>query len=226
VQAAQGGYLEGAEQWFFILPLELRHKALELRGTTDYSKLWGAISEVNRTYALPNQGHLEHLVCRKRFYLTQFVSRLECLPSQRGALFLIGDRLAGVELAPTAGYFAELFGPLVAFCYGPAAMRIERDDRAGDGVASLAAGTELVGRDLSGLRECLVDRRRLELVKLRNALAATPKERFERTEEERYTDLRLFTAQGDNFAGQLVERDGELVYASMTARPEYVMAQA
>ena len=32
VQASQGGDLEEHEQWFFILPLQLREKALQLRG--------------------------------------------------------------------------------------------------------------------------------------------------------------------------------------------------
>ena len=32
VQESQGGYLEGREQWFFILPLQLRWSALQLRG--------------------------------------------------------------------------------------------------------------------------------------------------------------------------------------------------
>lgn len=223
VQASQGGYLEGAEQWFFILPLELRHEALGLRGQNNYGKLWPAISKMNDRYGLPSQGHLEHLVCRQRFYLTQFMSRLECLPNQRGALFLLGDKLAGVELAPTAAYFAELFGPLVSFSYGPAAMRLENSKRARKGAESLRSDTALAGRDVAGLREALLDRRRLEMVKLRNALAATPKEKLKRTEEDTYTDLRLSTVKGKNFAGQVVERGGELVYASLSARPKYAL---
>src|ERR1041384_5428821 len=50
VQQAQGGYLESKEQWFFILPLELREEALKLRGLKSYSKLWGGISRLNEKF--------------------------------------------------------------------------------------------------------------------------------------------------------------------------------
>ncbi|MGA9381041.1 MAG: hypothetical protein WBV73_19935 [Phormidium sp.] len=65
VQAGQGGYLSEKEQWFFILPLQLRSKALELRGIESYSKLWDSISQLNRQYSLPNRGHLEQIISRK-----------------------------------------------------------------------------------------------------------------------------------------------------------------
>jgi len=129
VQAAQGGYLEGRDQWFFILPLPLREEALELRGKEDYSKLWDAISRLNEQFSLPNRGHLEQILSRKRAFLTQYQSRLELLPHQTGAVFFIGDKLAGVEIAPSAAYFQELWMPLVCFCYGVAAMYQEKDVR-------------------------------------------------------------------------------------------------
>lgn len=219
VQAGQGGYLTGGEQWFFILPLELRHQALALRGRADFRKLWDAIAKLNKRYELPSQGHLEHLVCRQRFYLTQFVSRLEQVPGQRGALFLIGNRLAGVELAPTADYFAEVFGALVCFCYGPAAMQIETASR-----YRARKSPALMADSLPALRQALVDRRQRALLELRAAIAATPKERFKRTQEETYADLHLSTVTGKNFAGQLVERNHELIYASISARPQYALA--
>src|ERR687886_2746329 len=39
VQASQGGYLEAREQWFFVLPLQLRAEALALRGKKGFDKL-------------------------------------------------------------------------------------------------------------------------------------------------------------------------------------------
>jgi hypothetical protein len=45
VQESQGGYLKGQEQWFFVLPLPLRARALELRGHRGFGKLWKDISD-------------------------------------------------------------------------------------------------------------------------------------------------------------------------------------
>lgn len=216
VQAAQGGYLEGRDQWFFILPLPLREEALELRGKEDYSKLWDAISRLNEQFGLPNRGHLEQILSRKRAFLTQYQSRLELLPQQTGAVFFIGDKLAGVEIAPSAAYFQELWMPLVCFCYGVAAMYQEKDLEVNKPLVPFSAS------NLKELREQLNQSRLERQEQVRNWLAQTPAEQFAIEEEERFLSLRLQTLTGKNFAGQFVEEEGRLLYASLFAKPGYL----
>jgi len=114
VQAAQGGLLESREQWFFILPVALREQALLWRGQKSFGKLWDAIAQLCQRFGQQSRGHLEQIICRQRALLTQYQSRLELLPGQTGALFFLGDRLIGVELAPSADYFREVWMPLVS----------------------------------------------------------------------------------------------------------------
>jgi hypothetical protein len=214
VQQAQGGYLEGREQWFFVLPVELREEALKLRGQKSYQKLWRSISALNERYGMEGKGHLEQIVCRERAYLTQFASRFELTPGQTGALFFFGDVLAGVELAPSAEYFAEVFTALICFCYGPLAMRRERarSKEQRSAPAPFAAAT------LPELRQALSQSRRATQERLLEALRKLPQERFKRQEEERYLKLRLSTLEGQGFLGQVVEEEGKLLYASLTTR--------
>lgn len=216
VQAAQGGYLEGRDQWFFILPLQLREEALELRGKEDYSKLWDAISRLNEQFGLPNRGHLEQILSRKRAFLTQYQSRLELLPQQTGAVFFIRDKLAGVEISPSAAYFQELWMPLVCFCYGAAAMYEEKDVEVNKPLVPFSAS------NLKELREQLNQSRLERQEQVRNWLAQTPAEQFGIKEEERFMSLRLQTVTGKNFAGQFVEEEGRLLYASLFAKPGYL----
>jgi hypothetical protein len=216
VQAAQGGYLEGRDQWFFILPLPLREEALELRSKEDYSKLWDAISRLNEQFGLPNRGHLEQILSRKRAFLTQYQSRLELLPQQTGALFFIGDKLAGVEISPSAAYFQELWMPLVCFCYGVAAMYQEKDLEVNKPLVPFSAS------NLKELKEQLNQSRLERQEQVRNWLAQTPAEQFGIEEEERFLSLRLQTVTGKNFAGQFVEEEGRLLYASLFAKPGYL----
>lgn len=220
VQAAQGGYLEGREQWFFILPLQLREKALELRGQNNYSKLWDGISRLNQQFGLPNRGHLEQILSRKRAYLTQYQSRFELLPNQIGALFLIRDKLAGLEIAPSVAYFQELWMPLVCFCYGVAALYEENNPEETKPLAPFSAS------NLSELRERLHQSRLKRQQQARTWLAHTPREQFEVKEEERFMSLRLQTVTGKHFAGQFVEEEGRLVYASVFAKPGYLYQTA
>jgi hypothetical protein len=57
-------------------------------------------------------------------------------------------------------------------------------------------------------------------------LARTPREQFQVKEEERFMSLRLQTVTGKNFAGQFVEEEGRLVYASLFARSRYLYQNA
>jgi hypothetical protein len=220
VQASQGGYLEGREQWFFILPLQLREEALELRGKEDYSKLWDGITRLNEQFGLPNRGHLEQILSRKRAFLTQYQSRLELLPHQTGAVFFIQDKLAGVEIAPSAAYFQELWMPLVCFCYGVAAMYAEKDIEVKKPLLPFSAS------NLQELREQLNQSRLERQEQVRNWLAQTPKQNFQIKEEERFMSFRLQTVRGKNFAGQFVEEEGRLLYASLFAKPGYLYQTA
>ncbi|MFF4622180.1 ARPP-1 family domain-containing protein [Nonomuraea jabiensis] len=207
VQAGQGGYLEGRDQWFFVLPVELRAKALGLRGHRDYAKLWPDISELNAACGLPSRGHLEQILSRKRATLTQFQSRLELLPGQLGALFFVGDRFAGLELAPDPVYFAEVWMALVCFAYGVAAWRAEpaRADAEPYDAGSLAELRAELARDRAA--------RQAEVASWLPAPAGDVRT----VEEERYLDLRLSTVTGDGLAGQVVTEHGRPVYASLFA---------
>lgn len=219
VQQAQGGYMEGREQWFFVLPLQLREEALNLRGVDDYSKLWEAISGLNVQFGLPDRGHLEQIVTKKRAFLTQYQTRLELLPEQTGALFFIKNKLAGIEIAPSPEFFQEIWMPLVCFCYGTTAM-YEESQSTGHNADKLVI--PFVAENLSQIREQL-NKSRLDLQEqIRNSLSQIPAESFTKHEEERFLSMTLYTVNGNNFAGQYVEDQGRLVYASLFARPKFL----
>ena len=218
VQESQGGYLEAADQWFFILPLQLREAALKLRGTENYGKLWQDISQLSTALGLPARGHLEQVICRHRPYLTQYASRFELVPEQTGAVFFSQDKLLGVEIAPSARYFEELWAPLVCFCYGVAAMQMER--RNGD--IHVEETRPFSAKDLDELKGALFESRLESSRQLMETLQNTATECFELEEEERFLDLRLSTATSGNYAGQIVQEKGRLVYASVFGKRQYL----
>jgi len=217
VQSGQGGYLEEREQWFFILPLFLREEALKLQGQKGYSKLWNAISNLNQRFGLQNRGHLEQILSRRRAFLTQYQSRFELLPGQTGALFILGDKLAGIEISPNTAYFQEVWMSLVCFCYGVAAMHFETNE-----IPQLI--TPFSATNLAELRQQLVESRQQIYAEVQSSLANTQLEKFEVTKQEKFLDLQLKTVEGTNFAGEFVEEQGNLVYASVFAKSEYVLS--
>ncbi len=217
VQSGQGGYLEEREQWFFILPLFLREEALKLQGQKSYSKLWNAISKLNQRFGLQNRGHLEQILSAKRAFLTQYQSRFELLQGQTGALFILGDKLAGIEIAPNTAYFQEVWMSLVCFCYGVAAMHLEKQQVAQQ-IAPFSA------TNLAELRQQLVESRQQMYAQVQSNLANTPPEKFEVIKQEKFLNLQLRTIEGNNFAGEFVKEEGNLVYASVFAKSEYALS--
>ncbi|MEW2354350.1 DUF6569 family protein [Spirillospora sp. NPDC029432] len=212
VQQSQGGYLAERDQWFFVLPLELRARALELRGVHDYAKLWNDITALNRGCGLPARGHLEQILSRRRPVLTQFQNRLELQPGQLGALFFVAGRFAGLEIAPDPAYFAEVWTALVAFAYGVPAWRAEPAPPAAP-PAPYEAG------DLAGLRAALDRDRAGRVAEVAGWLADLPAGPLRTVEEERYLGLRLSTVTGPHLAGQVVTDGDRAVYASLFAAP-------
>jgi hypothetical protein len=212
VQESQGGFLAERDQWFFVLPVELRARALQLRGVSGYAKLWEDIADLNRRYGLPRRGHLEQILSRRRAVLTQFQSRLELQPGQLGALFFVAGRFAGLELAPDPLYFAEVWTALTAFAYGVAAWHAEPAPPPQTGpwdAEPFEAG------DLGGLRAALDRDRAARLTEVGGWLAAAPTGPVTAVEEERYLGLRLSTLTGPHLAGQIVTDGDRAVYASL-----------
>jgi hypothetical protein len=216
VQQTQGGYLEGREQWFFILPLALRDAALQLRGTVSYGKLWPAIGKLNEAFGKNARGHLDELVVRERPHLTQYNARFERVPDQVGALFVLDGKLVGIELAPSPTYFAEVWPALICFCYGVEAMARERRE------ARVMNERPFTARDLASLRDQVETRRAEADAELARTLAKIPRQPFTSVEEERLLDLKLSTLSNDHFSGQLVKRGDTTIYASITARPDWL----
>ncbi|PSB03863.1 hypothetical protein C7B64_06520 [Merismopedia glauca CCAP 1448/3] len=217
VQAAQGGYLTEKEQWFFILPLQLREEALSLQGIPGYSKLWAGISRLNQQLNLPNRGHLEQIISNKRAYLTQYQSRFELIPNQIGALFLIHDKLVGLEIAPNPAYFAEVWMPLVCFSYGVAAMQAEMRSP-----VKSAPVEPFIAQNLQELRQQLSASRSAWEKEVQQNLTKIPPEKFDVTKEEKFLNLNLQTLNGSYFAGQIVQEVQQLVYASIFAKSSYL----
>ncbi|MET7426707.1 DUF6569 family protein [Dactylosporangium sp. NPDC005555] len=210
VQESQGGYLSERDQWFFVLPVELRPAALRLRGTSQYSKLWGDIARFNGSHGLPARGHLEQVLTRKRAVLTQYQSRLELLDGQVGALFFVGGELAGVEIAPDPVYFAEVWTALVCFAYGPAAWSHALS-------TSEPAAEPCAAGSLDEVRTGLRRRRQSVADEVGAWLERASWRPDSLVEEDRYLGLRLSTVDGPAVGGQVVTDGSRLVYASLFA---------
>lgn len=208
VQAAQGGYLKTQEQWFFILPLKLREEMLNLRKEIGCGHMWNAIGRLGKTYGQSGRGHLDDVICKYRAELNVYGKQFEQTSNQRGALFFLDDQLVGIEIAPSKAYFSDIWNSLVCFCYGTAAHTLKR---------KTDTSNEIIQREknLEQVRKNLIRRRDQYTVSLFDHLKSINWKIKSIDEEESLMDLRLNTVHTDKFYGQIIQRNKELIYASL-----------
>ena len=219
IQSSQCGLMSkqrNAEHKLRMLPLAVRYEALKRRDESakSFSSLWEKLGEWNHRSNVSG----DFLVSFFRQYaknLNQFVAQFELVPQQRGAVVLINDRLAGVEVAPNGDYFADLFQPLIRDCYGAEAL-LARDQ------ATPVRGSLLP--DVTSLDQ---------LVQAVENVAATEREFATEIVEKVQSDpiksgddhqlagLKVVNMDGASLVGQGVQSIAgrRLIYASLMARP-------
>jgi hypothetical protein len=211
IQQTQGGLLQEAQQRFLTLPLGLRRAAFEQRRTTGYSRLWGEIETFTRRYGVTRGGHLERFLRPNFKRLLPLRHAFEAEPGQVGAAYFIGGRLAGIEVAPTPSYWQDLFPILTMYCYGPAALMAERKrwtiERQPVDLEGLA--------DLGDLERRLTETRASERTARIDAVEALVRADWSLDVDEERAGLRVLAAERDEWRGQIVRTDDQLVYQSL-----------
>lgn len=214
IQAAQGGYISGAEDRFIILPQPLRSKAFALRGRNDYSKLWGDISTFNQTVGLKQRGHLDELKQVRQPEMLRVLYQFELQQGQTGAVFSVGDQVLGIELAPDAAFYAELHTPLVMYCYAPVQFSLAVTERSRPrGIELSIDGLETL-EHLSARLAGVVEQRRGHAQERWERLCATP---IELTTEQKSDRHLLTTVTAPDLLGQCVMHEQVPAYVSMFA---------
>lgn len=215
IQASQGGYIKRGAYRMLILPYALREKALEVRKSKSYGKLWDAISEFNREMGVQAAGHLEYFLKHFRKELDEFVAEFECVPNQIGAIILVDDQVVGIERAPSHKYWQSVWPCLIRDCYGSLAIRVAqlKGDR-----AYVPSSRTVLPDDIDSLEDLesiIAEIARQEDERAKATVRKLLDEQLSLTQDESTAGLTIETIQPGRFAGQVI-RDGQrVVYASM-----------
>lgn len=215
IEETQGGYIRGATR-MLILPAALRAPALAQRKQSGYDKLWPALREFSARFGITERAaHLETFLTQHARELDEFVAEFERVPGQVGALVLIGDRVVGLERAPSEDFFAELWVPLIRVCYGSLALQ---QARSGALLPSSRRPLARMVASLGELREALEDAERASALRVEALARDIGAERLAAADPDaRLAEARLVTLASPLYAGQAVAQRGRLVYASLCA---------
>jgi hypothetical protein len=216
IEQTQGGLLSHSAHKMLILPAALRGPALALRNKQEYSKLWNEIDRLNTASGIRGgSGHLVRFLKHFETELDEFVAQFELVPGQIGAVVLIGDYVVGVEKAPTVEFWKKLWEPLIRVCYGSLSILASQQLTKPPVHRTTLGGA---AKSLMDLRLLLDDAIRRTVEVTRAAMTSINENQLEAgTADETMGKAKLFTVGSTHLAGQLVEKDGKVPYATLCA---------
>jgi hypothetical protein len=220
IQQTQPGLIASGKHSLAILPVALRAQALAVRHVKDFRKMWEPISKFNKTLAVKDtSGNLSAFLKHYAKELDEFVAEFELVPHQIGAVVLIGGQVVGVELAPSAAYFATVWEALVRVSYGSLAIQVARSNKElpFTRVAFVPpAPTGDRARDLAALRDMLEDVAVHEQGIVWSVLSALRVKTLNESEvDETLGDASIVTVASEGLSGQLVRARDKVAYASL-----------
>ena len=219
VQEAQGGYITKGKHKLSILPFSLREKALKVRNERSYSKLWGEITEFNKSFGLSSSGHLEFFMNHFEKELNQFVAEFECVPKQVGAIILLDGKVIGIERVPNYAYWKGVWSALIRECYGSRAIEYQYKKGGKKAVAKARFALEDENiKTLEDLKAALKVAEAKEDEFAKNAIRDLLDMPFEVKPEERTGGYTVSTVGQDQFIGQIVHDKDVIAYASLLVR--------
>lgn len=219
VQQTQGGYITKGKHKLSILPFSLREKALKVRDTKSYSKLWGEITKLNKNFGLSGSGHLEYFMNHFEKELNQFVAEFECVPKQVGAIILLDGEVIGIERTPNYAYWKAVWPALIRECYGSRAIEYQYKKGGKTAVAKARFALEDENiKTLEDLKAALKAAEGKEDEFAKKAIRDLLDMPFEVKAEERTAGYTVSTAEQDQFIGQIVHDKNIIAYASLLLR--------
>lgn len=220
IQQSQPGLIRLARHALHILPARLRVKAIELEGDSRYNRMWAHISAFKELYGLGSgAGNLVDFLRAFAKQLDEFVAEFELVPDQVGAIVLVGGKLVGIELAPSASYWEAVWVPLVRICYGAVALQAGRAAVAPPATRSVL---NVLDGSLDGILAALDAAERAEEQVVRDVVVGVAKRRVKGCSRgvERLGGATLHTVEGRHLIGQVVTKGrgrDRVKYASLLA---------
>lgn len=220
VQQTQGGLMREGEHELGILPFPLREKAMAVRYTQSYEKLWGDITRFNRLMGVTKGrgGHLECFTAQFEMELARFVSQFENVPGQVGAIILLWDseqyRVVGIERSPNVIHWRSVWVALIRDCYGALAMLTARENNR----LKPIEGRRLIDGNITTLSDLRAAYEQAEAEQdevAKQVVRDLAQEPLDKQFDKNEAGLDVFSLSSERYVGQVVQDGNVPIYASL-----------
>lgn len=228
IQQRQGGSMRDPVEGLSVLPFALREQATKLRSARqgDFGRLWPFISKFNQEAGINRgEGHLIYFFEKFGEELEQFVAQFEPIENQVGAIIILNGTVFGVEKAPNAKFFSDVFEPLIRTCYGTAAIRIAAGiDARKTAEYQNYPHIDSNVKDIEQLRAAYAAAKAKELEVAREVVGNLLDDEFQASADETAPGeaMVMYTLENEQLIGQTMTKESHPVYASMVVKQSWL----
>ena len=213
IQSSQGGLLSESENYYDILPLELRAALLnpQLRRRKEYGKLWPSITQFlqNVPGVVSAGAHLEFFFRPYQKDLEDFTSEFEPIDGQIGALILYNGIPAGIEILPTAEHWGAYWKWIIRGCYGAQLLKMKLTKQ----IEPLKLGAPSLPKEIGQVEERVDDY--LETLKSTMVTMFTALSVSGSSPTSTISDLISTLVSVETGGGDIVQQGPQTIYASL-----------
>lgn len=218
LQPSQGGYMSGGQkdrEWG-LLPQGLKITAWEHSKEKKYSALWDDMRQFLENVGLSGR-ELIQFFREFKDDLENFVAQFEPVKKQVGAIFIINNVLAGIEVVPNYKIWKQIWRPMVRDCYGSEAVAITKKGHTGNIYRPIlkTSNVETIN-DLVNEVDRVKEEHRESCLNIFNQVIEDNLEQEQREYLENFT---LYDIVSDKIKGQTVLHGPErMIYLSLVPR--------
>lgn len=196
---------------FSFMPTKIRIPAIIKQHATSYEVLWKDIEKYMKESGIPGRA-------MEKFYeqfdkeLQDFVAQFEPIGNQVGAVVLINNEVAGIEIYPNYLAWNNVWRMLIRDSYGADAVSLIREKK----IVTYKPVVDLDKVENIEDLESEVQRVRTDFVTFVNSkVSPMLQDELQSTEREVSSDFKVYNLSGGNFIGQMVTKGEDIVYVSL-----------
>lgn len=208
----------GAKDYSFI-PARLRLPALLKQDNANFQVLWGDIEKYLSDAGLKEGRALHVFYDNFKKELEEFVAQFEPVEKQIGALIIINNQVAGIEIYPNYLAWSKIWRLLLRDSYGTDAIALIRKKQ----VASYKPIIDIDKiSDFEGLENEVKNLKADFLNFSKDLVDKVLEENIEMSNRETSGTFKVNNLQSQTMIGQLITKNDKMVYASLIRNYGYV----
>jgi hypothetical protein len=216
IQSSQGGHMSDGTSDYTFLPISLRSSAIDKVDQENYDVLWGDIEAYMNKVGLRGAG--SHMC---KFYeafnkeLEEFIAPFEPVNNQVGAIILINNQVAGIEIYPNYGAWRKVWRKLIRDSYGADAISLINKKQVAGYKPTLKIDNISSVDDIKNQ----VEQINVEIVKfIRSKVDTILQGELSTSDEETNDNFKSMMIKTNELSGQVITKGDKPVYVTLVKR--------